>query len=204
MAIRTKKPTSAPKHTEHVKADQGRDEIEYDKEYPEYEFERHKGYPTKKHLEAIKEYGIIDEHRRSYGPVKEYLENNKQGDQMRIIDDIENDIREKLYKGKAEICLVSPLLVRGRIASDSISIPKLLKVSNKKVEFDTCLIKGNIKSQNFDDLWIHHSSFELGSSLTLKNNYSDNNLIIMEDTIWFVIMTNMITWLITKQRTFLI
>ena len=48
-----------------------------DKKYPMYDFKNNKGYPTKKHLEAINEYGIIDEHRRSYGPVREYLERNK-------------------------------------------------------------------------------------------------------------------------------
>ena len=47
---------------------------ELDKKYPMYDFKDNKGYPTKKHLEAIKKYGIIDEHRRSYGPVSEYLE----------------------------------------------------------------------------------------------------------------------------------
>lgn len=41
--------------------------------YPMYDFIHNKGYPTKKHLEAIKEYGIIKEHRKSYGPVKDYL-----------------------------------------------------------------------------------------------------------------------------------
>lgn len=47
---------------------------ELDKKYPMYSFKDNKGYPTKKHLEAIDRYGIIDEHRRSYGPVKNYLE----------------------------------------------------------------------------------------------------------------------------------
>ncbi len=51
---------------------------ELDKKYPMYDFKDNKGYPTKKHLEAIKKYGIIDEHRRSYGPVSEYLELTKQ------------------------------------------------------------------------------------------------------------------------------
>ena len=41
-----------------------------------YDFKNNVGYPTKKHLDAIKEYGIIDEHRKSYGPVKEYLNKN--------------------------------------------------------------------------------------------------------------------------------
>ena len=47
--------------------------VELDKKYPMYDFKNNVGYPTKKHLEAINKYGIIDEHRRSYGPVKDYL-----------------------------------------------------------------------------------------------------------------------------------
>ena len=50
---------------------------ELDKKYPMYDFKNNVGYPTKKHLEAIEKFGIIPEHRRSYGPVKDYLENNK-------------------------------------------------------------------------------------------------------------------------------
>lgn len=48
--------------------------LELDKKYPMYDFKNNVGYPTKKHLDAINEYGIIPEHRRSYGPVKNYLE----------------------------------------------------------------------------------------------------------------------------------
>ena len=51
--------------------------IELDKKYPMYEFKNNKGYPTKKHLEAIEKYGIIKEHRKSYGPVRDYLERVK-------------------------------------------------------------------------------------------------------------------------------
>lgn len=56
-----------------------RDRIMYeiDKVYPEYEFKKHKGYPTKKHLELIEKYGIIDGYRRTYGPVKKYIEEHK-------------------------------------------------------------------------------------------------------------------------------
>ena len=50
---------------------------ELDKKYPMYDFKDNKGYPTKKHLEAIKRYGILDEHRRSYSPVNKYLELTK-------------------------------------------------------------------------------------------------------------------------------
>ena len=47
---------------------------ELDEKYPMYDFKHNVGYPTKKHLDAIEKYGIIPEHRRSYGPVKDYLE----------------------------------------------------------------------------------------------------------------------------------
>lgn len=52
-----------------------RDEMMYelDKKYPQYGYGSHKGYPTKKHLEAIKQYGLIDGYRKSYGPVKEII-----------------------------------------------------------------------------------------------------------------------------------
>lgn len=39
--------------------------------YPQYGFERNKGYPTKEHLEAIERYGITKEHRMSFSPIKE-------------------------------------------------------------------------------------------------------------------------------------
>ena len=34
--------------------------------YPQYEFQRHKGYPTKLHYERLREYGPCPIHRRSY------------------------------------------------------------------------------------------------------------------------------------------
>jgi ribonuclease HII len=54
-----------------------RDEIMYkmDIKYPQYDFKNNKGYPTKKHIDAIKKYGILEEHRRSYKPVIDYLNN---------------------------------------------------------------------------------------------------------------------------------
>ncbi len=41
--------------------------------YPEYGFNRHKGYPVPEHLAALSIYGITSEHRRSYAPVKKFL-----------------------------------------------------------------------------------------------------------------------------------
>lgn len=52
-----------------------RDKLMYqlDSEYPNYGFKNHKGYPTKKHLENIKKYGILKEYRKTYGPVREVI-----------------------------------------------------------------------------------------------------------------------------------
>lgn len=48
--------------------------MELDKQYPEYGFAKHKGYGTKKHIEAIEKYGPIEGvHRKTFEPVKEYF-----------------------------------------------------------------------------------------------------------------------------------
>lgn len=48
--------------------------MELDQEYPMYGYKNHKGYPTKKHIEAIHQYGLIEGYRKTYGPVKDYIE----------------------------------------------------------------------------------------------------------------------------------
>ena len=47
---------------------------ELDEKYPMYGFGKHKGYPTKAHIEAINKYGLIDGYRKTYGPIKDVLE----------------------------------------------------------------------------------------------------------------------------------
>jgi ribonuclease HII len=42
-------------------------------QYPDYAFDRHKGYPTALHLERLRLYGATPEHRRSYAPVRAVL-----------------------------------------------------------------------------------------------------------------------------------
>ena len=56
-----------------------RDKMMYDLDelYPMYGFGSHKGYPTKKHIEAINKYGLIEGYRKTYGPVKKVLEMTK-------------------------------------------------------------------------------------------------------------------------------
>jgi len=43
-------------------------------EYPQYGFEKHMGYGTAHHLDALKKYGITSEHRRSYSPIRQLIE----------------------------------------------------------------------------------------------------------------------------------
>ena len=43
-------------------------------QYPQYGFDRHKGYPTKVHMALLAEHGPCPEHRRSYAPVRRCLE----------------------------------------------------------------------------------------------------------------------------------
>ncbi|MCP1327034.1 ribonuclease HII, partial [Halomonas sp. 707D4] len=47
--------------------------VALDARYPHYGFARHKGYPTREHLAALAAHGALDEHRRSFGPVKRQL-----------------------------------------------------------------------------------------------------------------------------------
>ena len=47
--------------------------IELDEEYPMYGFKKHKGYPTKLHLENLKKYGPLKNYRFTYGPVRDLI-----------------------------------------------------------------------------------------------------------------------------------
>ena len=44
--------------------------------YPGYDFSKHKGYPTKFHLEKLQTLGVTEQHRKSFSPVKKYLESS--------------------------------------------------------------------------------------------------------------------------------
>lgn len=48
--------------------------VEMDKLFPQYGFKKHKGYPTKEHIEAIKTYGILPIHRKTYEPIKSMIQ----------------------------------------------------------------------------------------------------------------------------------
>lgn len=52
-----------------------RDHIMYelDQKYPQYEFKKHKGYPTKRHLELLRLYGPTEDYRFTYRPVHDLI-----------------------------------------------------------------------------------------------------------------------------------
>ncbi|WP_315041617.1 ribonuclease HII [Faucicola mancuniensis] len=50
-----------------------RDMVELAKIYPDYGIEKHKGYPTAVHIQAIEKYGILPMHRKSFAPIKHRL-----------------------------------------------------------------------------------------------------------------------------------
>lgn len=45
--------------------------------YPGYGLEGHKGYPTKAHIEAIQQLGVLPQHRRSFKPIQQALEQHR-------------------------------------------------------------------------------------------------------------------------------
>lgn len=57
-----------------AKVERDHDMYELDKLYPEYGLAKHKGYPTKAHLEALQIHGPTEIYRKTYGPVKKWLD----------------------------------------------------------------------------------------------------------------------------------
>ncbi len=55
-----------------------RDSMMYElsKKFPEYGFDKHKGYPTKEHIENVKKYGLLDNYRFTFNPISDLI---KQG-----------------------------------------------------------------------------------------------------------------------------
>jgi ribonuclease HII len=57
-----------------AKVARDREMRELDIKYPGYGLAKHKGYPTKAHIEALQQLGVTDIHRRSFGPVKRLID----------------------------------------------------------------------------------------------------------------------------------
>ncbi len=57
---------------------------ELDEKHPEYGFAKHKGYPTKLHLENIKKYGVLENYRFTYKPVRDLIEKEVDKDVQKV------------------------------------------------------------------------------------------------------------------------
>jgi len=58
-----------------AKVERDRQMVELHQDFPVYGFDKHKGYPTKAHMQALAEHGAIAQHRRSFAPVRKLLLN---------------------------------------------------------------------------------------------------------------------------------
>lgn len=56
-----------------AKVARDREMVALEAQYPGYGFDRHKGYPSKAHLEALKRLGVTPVHRRTFAPVRKLL-----------------------------------------------------------------------------------------------------------------------------------
>jgi ribonuclease HII len=56
-----------------AKEHRDRQMLELDQQYPQYQFARHKGYPTQLHRALLKQYGVSPVHRISFRPVRELI-----------------------------------------------------------------------------------------------------------------------------------
>lgn len=57
-----------------AKVTRDREMVELDRSYPGYGLAKHKGYPSREHLEALQRLGVTPLHRRSYAPVRKLLD----------------------------------------------------------------------------------------------------------------------------------
>lgn len=57
-----------------AKVSRDRELVELEETYPGYGLAQHKGYPTKSHIVALQQLGVTPIHRRSFGPVRDCLE----------------------------------------------------------------------------------------------------------------------------------
>ena len=60
-----------------AKVTRDREMVELDRSYPGYGLARHKGYPSKAHIEALESLGVTPVHRRSYAPVRRVIERGR-------------------------------------------------------------------------------------------------------------------------------
>ncbi|MFT7289545.1 MAG: ribonuclease HII [Halieaceae bacterium] len=62
-----------------AKVQRDREMVLLDARWPDYGFAAHKGYPTARHLEALRRHGVTPQHRRSFAPVRAIIERDAAG-----------------------------------------------------------------------------------------------------------------------------
>lgn len=50
--------------------------MDLDRQFPDYGFARHKGYPSKEHIALLRRHGVTSHHRRSFAPVRALVDGN--------------------------------------------------------------------------------------------------------------------------------
>jgi ribonuclease HII len=58
-----------------AKVTRDREMLDWHQQYPDYGLDKHKGYPTKAHMQALEEHGVSPQHRRSFAPVRRLIGN---------------------------------------------------------------------------------------------------------------------------------
>ncbi|MCS5559345.1 MAG: ribonuclease HII [Oceanospirillaceae bacterium] len=58
-----------------AKVTRDREMLDWHQQYPHYGLDKHKGYPTKAHIQALEEHGVSPQHRRSFAPVRRLIGN---------------------------------------------------------------------------------------------------------------------------------
>lgn len=151
--------------------------VELATKYPQYGFEKHVGYGTAKHLEAIRKIGICPEHRKSFEPIKSMVGFSREENVVKNTTNIGNKAEEAVagflvrmghkiiarnYKTKLyEIDIVS--VFEGKIYFTEVKYRKndlagggLMAVNKKKreqMEFGAkCFLKANKRFNGFSPL----------------------------------------------------
>ncbi len=50
--------------------------LQLHRQYPDYGFDQHKGYPTKNHIQALRDHGVSPVHRQSFSPVRALVDSS--------------------------------------------------------------------------------------------------------------------------------
>lgn len=157
---------------------------ELHEKYPHYDFKSHKGYPTKKHLEAIKKHGLIEGYRKSYAPVKQILFNPQKLISNNII--IYNYKKNNLIyqKDQADIFTVPTQILLHQIIIENINLKNLTKIEINLLKNTICTNK--IPSKQIQDKIINIDRL---LNEKIKQYTTNNNQITLENILMIIINT---------------